>query len=113
MTQGPIPCSSMALLTGSVVVPGMLLTSAVSCPVKALMSDDLPVLRRPKRAMCRRLADGVDCKLMSETEITFTFFYFFQVSHGYLLDFRIRDVLNLFLYQSDALGVSVGRSIIL
>ena len=64
MTQGPIPCSSMALLTGSVVVPGMSDTKAVSCPVKALISDDFPLLRRPKRAMCRRLAVGVLVRLI-------------------------------------------------
>ena len=64
MTQGPMPCSSMALLTGSVVVPGMSDTKAVSCPVKALISDDFPLLRRPKRAMCRRLAVGVLLRLI-------------------------------------------------
>ena len=63
-TQGPMPCNSMALLTGSVVVPGISDTKAVSCPVKALISDDFPLLRRPKRAMCRRLAEGVLLRLM-------------------------------------------------
>ena len=62
--QGPMPCSSIALLTGSVVVPGISLTRAVSWPVKALMSDDFPLLRRPKRAMCKRLADGVLLRLI-------------------------------------------------
>jgi hypothetical protein len=45
----------MAFNTGSVVVPGVADTKAVSCPVRALMSEDLPLLRRPKRAMCKRL----------------------------------------------------------
>ena len=66
ITQGPMPCSSMALLTGSVVVPGISLTRAVSCPVNALINDDFPLLRRPKRAMCRRLALGVWLRFMAK-----------------------------------------------
>ena len=63
----------MALLTGSVVVPGISDTKAVSCPVKALISDDFPLLRRPKRAMCKRLAVGVLLRFMA---------YVFMVHHG-------------------------------
>ena len=64
MTQGPIPFNSMALLTGSVVVPGMSETKAVSWPVKALISDDFPLFRLPKRAICKRLAVGVLFRLI-------------------------------------------------
>lgn len=49
----------MALVTGSVVVPGVADTNAVSCPVKALTRLDFPLFRRPKTAMCRRLERGV------------------------------------------------------
>ena len=44
---------------GSVVVPGVADTNAVSCPVKALTRLDFPLFRRPKTAMCRRLERGV------------------------------------------------------
>ena len=44
---------------GSVVVPGVADTNAVSCPVKALTRLDFPLFRRPKTAMRRRLERGV------------------------------------------------------
>ena len=43
-----MPCISIALLTGSVVVPGISDTRAVSCPVKALIKEDLPLFRNAK-----------------------------------------------------------------
>ena len=57
--QGPTPWISIALSTGSVVVPGVSETSATSCPVKALIREDLPLFRLPKRAIWRRLELGV------------------------------------------------------
>ena len=49
----------MDLRTGSVVVPATGETMATLCPVRALTRLDLPALRRPKKAMCTRSADGV------------------------------------------------------
>ena len=57
--HGPSGWISIAFVTGSVVVPGVGETITVSCPVKALTRLDFPLFRRPKRAMCRRLALGV------------------------------------------------------
>jgi len=50
-TTGPTPGSSMALYTGSAVVPATGDTSAASCPVSAFTSDDFPALRRPNSPM--------------------------------------------------------------
>ena len=41
------PGISKLFFTGSVVVPGISETIAIFCPVKALMSELLPLLRRP------------------------------------------------------------------
>ena len=62
--QGPMPWISIALSTGSVVVPGVSDTRAVFCPVSALIKEDLPLFRRPKRAICSRLELGVFWKLI-------------------------------------------------
>ena len=62
--QGPICWISIALLTASVVVPGISDTRAVSCPVKALIREDLPLLRFPNRTICSRLAAGVLFRLI-------------------------------------------------
>ena len=126
--QGPIPWISMALLTVSVVVPGISDTRAVSCPVKALIKEDLPLLRRPKRATCRRLADGVLFKLICgyfisletspgawaglESEISFPFFYLFQVTGCYFFYFRVGNVFQFFFYQLDSLGSCIRCRII-
>ena len=57
--HGPSGSISIALETGSVVVPATSLTIAISCPVSALTSVDFPALRSPKNAMCVRFPDGV------------------------------------------------------
>ena len=46
-TTGPMPCSSIALYTGSVVVPGTSDTTAIDWPVTALTREDLPTFRLP------------------------------------------------------------------
>ena len=46
-TTGPTGCSSIALYTGSVVVPGTSETTEIDWPVTALTRDDLPTLRLP------------------------------------------------------------------
>ena len=95
-----MPCISMALFTRSVVVPGTSETRAVSCPVKALISDDLPLLRRPKIAICRRLALGVLFIFMNsilKSKVTFSFYYLFQIMCGYLFYFGIGDMFQFFL----------------
>ena len=56
---GPRGSSSMALLTGSVVVPFTSDTTARSCPVTALTTLDLPAFRRPKKPMWVRSPEGV------------------------------------------------------
>ena len=66
MTQAPRPCISMALPTGSVVVPGCADTMAACWPTRALSSDDLPLLRLPTSTMCRRAADGVSFRVMGQ-----------------------------------------------
>ena len=63
-TTGPRGSSSIAFLTGSVVVPLVSETTARSWPVRALMRLDLPALRRPKMPMRVRFAEGVAFKLM-------------------------------------------------
>ena len=63
-TTGPKGSSSMAFVTGSVVVPLMSDTMARLWEVRALMRLDLPALRRPKMPMCVRSAEGVLFKLI-------------------------------------------------
>ena len=53
-TTGPMGSSSMALLTGSVVVPGVSDTTAAACPVRTFSRLDFPALRRPNRPICSR-----------------------------------------------------------
>ena len=65
MTTGPSGSSSIAFDTGSVVVPFMSETIARDCPVMALITLDLPALRRPKIPIWMRLAAGVLFKLIS------------------------------------------------
>ena len=55
----------MALRTGSVVVPSTGETTDSSCPVTALTRLDLPALRRPKKPMWTRSADGVSLSPMA------------------------------------------------
>ncbi len=64
-TQAPSPRSSMAFDTGSVVVPGRSETTEICWPVRALMRVDLPLLHRPKKAMCRRSDWGVRSFMMA------------------------------------------------
>ena len=51
--------SSMAFMTGSVVVPSVSDTTARSCPVTALTTLDFPAFRRPKKPIWIRSPDGV------------------------------------------------------
>ena len=51
MTTGPSGRSSIAFLTGSVVVPFTSETTARSCPVTAFTTLDFPALRMPKKPM--------------------------------------------------------------
>ena len=53
-TTGPSGAISSVFSTGSVVVPGVSETMDTGCPARALSNEDLPALRRPKSAMCRR-----------------------------------------------------------
>ena len=64
MTTGPSGSSSMAFLTGSVVVPFTSETSDSACPVTALTRLDLPALRMPKKPMCSRSEDGTLVRLI-------------------------------------------------
>ena len=59
ITTGPIGSSSMALLTGSVVVPFTSDTTASSCPVTLFTILDFPAFLLPKKPICTRSADGV------------------------------------------------------
>ena len=54
----------MAFLTGSVVVPATGLVTASSCEVSALMIEDFPAFRGPKRPMTRRSPEGVSFMLI-------------------------------------------------
>ena len=58
ITTGPRGRSSMALRTGSVVVPAMGETMAAFCPVRALTRLDLPALRRPKKGDVHAIGRG-------------------------------------------------------
>ena len=64
-THGPSGRISIDLLTGSVVVPATSLTMAICWPVRALISDDLPTLRRPNSAMCTLSLCGALLKLFT------------------------------------------------
>ncbi len=59
--MGPMGRSSMLFCTGSAVEPGAGEIRETSCPVRALTKEDLPTLRRPKKAMAKRLERGVVC----------------------------------------------------
>ena len=62
-TQAPMPLISIALYTGSVVVPATSDTIDTLCPVKALIKEDLPLLRLPKKPIWSLLAFGVSFKV--------------------------------------------------
>ena len=64
ITTGPRGSSSMALRTGSVVVPFTSETTASSWPVTALTRLDFPAFRTPKNPMCVRSPDGVSFRLI-------------------------------------------------
>ncbi len=49
----------MALEMGSVVVPFLSDTTAISWPVTALTTLDFPAFRRPKKPICILFAEGV------------------------------------------------------
>ena len=59
MTTGPSGSSSIALRTGSVVVPATSETTASCWSVTAFTRLDLPALRTPKNAICTRSPLGV------------------------------------------------------
>ncbi len=63
-TAGPMPGSSIALRTGSVVVPAMSDTSDTCCEARRLTTDDLPLLHAPSTMMCSLLAEGVSLSVM-------------------------------------------------
>ena len=64
ISTGPRGKSSMALKTGSVVVPGTSATTARLCPVRALIKLDLPALRLPNIPIWTRSPAGVAFKLL-------------------------------------------------
>ena len=59
ITTGPRGSSSIAFLTGSVVVPSTSDTTESSCPVTAFTRLDLPAFLRPKKPICMRSLLGV------------------------------------------------------
>ena len=69
ITTGPSGSNSIALETGSVVVPAMSETMARSCPVIALMRLDFPALRLPKMPICTRSALGAVFMLIQSPQI--------------------------------------------
>ena len=91
----PTGKSSIALTTGSVVVPGVSLTIDTSCPAKALTRLDLPALRLPKKPMRTLFALGAEFKLPInpplKPEISFSVFYLRNVIR--------RDFSNLFVWN--------------
>ena len=77
MTQAPKGCISMALYTGSVVVPATSDTMEVFCPVRRFIRDDLPLFVLPKIPMWSLLAFGVEFNsaiLKPKIPLTFTYF---------------------------------------
>ena len=66
MSTGPSGRSSMALRTGSVVVPATSLTSATCCPHTAFTRLDFPALRTPKNPIRTRSPEGVSFNPMSK-----------------------------------------------
>ena len=66
ISTGPSGRSSIALRTGSVVVPATSLTSATCCPHTAFTRLDLPALRTPKNPIRTRSPEGVSFKPMLE-----------------------------------------------
>ena len=67
MTTGPSGKSSIALRTGSVVVPATSETTASCWPVTAFTRLDLPALRTPKNAICTRSPLGVSLSPMTSS----------------------------------------------
>ncbi len=64
IVTGPNGRSSIALYTGSVVVPLTSETTDRSCPVIAFMTLDFPAFLFPKIPMCILSDDGVLFKLI-------------------------------------------------
>ena len=64
MSTGPAGASSMALRTGSVVVPATSDTTETVWLVSAFTRLDLPALRTPKKTMCARSPEGVSFRDM-------------------------------------------------
>ena len=63
-STGPAGASSMALRTGSVVVPATSDTTETVWFVSAFTRLDLPALRTPKKTMCARSPEGVSFRDM-------------------------------------------------
>ena len=57
-TTGPMGEISIALRTGSVVVPGVSEITDRFCPVTAFTTLDFPAFRMPKKPICTRSEDG-------------------------------------------------------
>ena len=57
-TTGPMGEISIALRTGSVVVPGVSEITDRFCPVTAFTTLDFPAFRMPKNPICTRSEDG-------------------------------------------------------
>jgi hypothetical protein len=51
-TTGANPVISKDFFTGSVVVPAVSDTMAISCPAKQLINELLPLFLRPKMPIC-------------------------------------------------------------
>ena len=65
ITTGPSGNSSIAFITGSVVVPLISDTTDKFCPVTAFTRLDFPALRLPKNAICTLSASGVSLSPIS------------------------------------------------
>ena len=64
ISTGPSGSSSIALRTGSVVVPGTSETMLKLWPVTAFTRELFPAFRMPNHAMWMRSADTVSCRLI-------------------------------------------------
>ena len=80
-SDAPTSGNSIALLTGSVVVPATSDTMDTGWPTMAFSSDDLPLLHLPNRATQKRSALGVLFGVglcILESEITFAIYNLLQ-----------------------------------
>lgn len=89
ITTGPSGKSSIARLTGSVVVPFTSETTDKSKPVKAFTTLDLPAFLIPKKAICIRSPLATSLRLILTTYHYFylPIFYYVFIIFKYLLLF--------------------------